>query len=199
MLSLKKKNFSTISENFSENKNEKNEKELNQELEKAKSDITKLCLLYINKYGFTENNMKISANELGYSNMITGIFPNGPIDILHNLMDGFNDKLKTEIIQIKKDENLSVDDKVKKAMKLRLCYLIPFIKTWSQAINIGLEPGNILNTVRKLNETMDLIMSIKDDKFYDVDKEKLQSNMEVIYLWNIFLKLFDINWTFFFF
>jgi len=48
--------------------------------------------------------MKIAANELGYSNMVTAIFPNGPIDIIHNLMDTFNDKLKIEIIKIKKDE-----------------------------------------------------------------------------------------------
>jgi hypothetical protein len=48
--------------------------------------------------------MKHAANELGYSHMVTGIFPNGPIDIVHNLMDTFNDKLKEEIVKIKKDE-----------------------------------------------------------------------------------------------
>ena len=86
--------------NFSENyKFEEDPK-----LEKAKDDMIKLSLTYLNKYGWTENNMKIAANELGYSHMVTGVFPNGPIDIIHNLMDNFNDKLKVEIVKIKKDE-----------------------------------------------------------------------------------------------
>jgi hypothetical protein len=48
--------------------------------------------------------MKNAANELGYSHMVTGIFPNGTIDMIHSLMDNFNDKLKEEIVKIKKDE-----------------------------------------------------------------------------------------------
>lgn len=153
--------------------------EENAKLEKAKNDITKLTLIYINKYGWTENNMKTAANELGYSHMVTGVFPNGPIDIIHNLMDNFNDKLKHEVIKIKKEDNLTIDEKVKKAMKLRLCYLIPFIKTWSQAIKLGMQPDNIYNTVLKLSESIEIIMSIKDDKYYDVNKDTLQSNIDV--------------------
>ena len=71
------------------------------------------------------------------------------------------------------------EEELKKAMKLRLCYIIPFIKTWSQAINLGMQPNNIYNTISKLSESIDLIMSIKDDKYYDMNKDKLQSNIDV--------------------
>jgi hypothetical protein len=67
-------------------------------------------------------------------------------------------------------------------MKLRLCYLIPFIKTWSQAIKLGMQPNNISNTISKLSESIDLIMSIKDDKYYDISEEKLHSNINVLFL-----------------
>ena len=72
-------------------------------------------------------------------------------------------------------------------MKLRLCYIIPFIKTWSQAINLGMQPNNIYNTISKLSESIDLIMSIKDDKYYDMNKDKLQSNIDVKFLFKFYL------------
>lgn len=68
-----------------------------------------MALTYVNKYGFTENNLKIVANELGYSHMISGIFPNGPLDLIYSLMDDWNDKLKKEIEKIKKDERLKTN------------------------------------------------------------------------------------------
>jgi hypothetical protein len=72
-------------------------------------------------------------------------------------------------------------------MKIRLCYLIPFVKTWSQAIKLGMHPNNISNTITKLSESIDQILSIKDDKdkYYDINEDKLHSNI------NVLLLLFD--------
>lgn len=64
-------------------------------------------------------------------------------------------------------------------MKIRLCYIIPVINTWPQAINLGMRPENIYTTVTKISETIDLILSIKDDKYYDLNKSKLESNTPV--------------------
>ncbi len=65
-----------------------------------------------------------------------------------------------------------------------MCYIIPVINTWPQAINLGMRPENIFTTVTKLSETIDLILSIKDNKFYDLNKSKLESDTPV----KIFLK-----------
>jgi len=43
-----------------------------------------------------------------------------------------------------------------------------------------MRPENIYTTVTKLSETIDLILSIKDDKYYDMNKSKLESNSPVI-------------------
>ena len=66
--------------------------------------MTKLSLTYVSKFGWTENTLKLSANQLGYSNMLSGIFPNGAIDLIYSLLDSWTEKLKIEIDKIKKDE-----------------------------------------------------------------------------------------------
>ena len=66
--------------------------------------MKKLSLTYVNKYGWTENTLKISANELGYSHMLSGIFPNGPLDLVYSLIDSWNEKLKEEVKKIKRDD-----------------------------------------------------------------------------------------------
>ena len=50
-----------ISRKFTENINS---------AEKIKEGIMQLSLLNVKKYGWTENCLKISANELGYTNVI---------------------------------------------------------------------------------------------------------------------------------
>jgi len=76
----------------------------NQNLEKIKTEMKKLALTHVKKYGWTENSLKLAANDLGYSHMLSGIFPNGPLDLIYSLMDDWNDKLKKEIEKIKKDD-----------------------------------------------------------------------------------------------
>ena len=50
-------------------------------------------------------------------------------------MKNWNNKLKNEIESIKEeDKNLNFDEKIKKSIKLRLSYEIPFINNWSQVI-----------------------------------------------------------------
>lgn len=88
--------------NFSESNVNTNSFE-DQKIEKLRNEIKNLTLTYVNSYGWTENTLKISANQLGYSHLVTGIFPNGPIDVIHSLMDTWNEKLKAEVDKIKKD------------------------------------------------------------------------------------------------
>jgi hypothetical protein len=58
---------------------------------------------------------------------------------------------------------ISTDDKYKKAIKLRLSYEIPVLNTWSQAINLGLQPTNVKTTVDKLLRTVDILSQLEGD------------------------------------
>jgi rpsU-divergently transcribed protein len=108
----------------------------------------------------------ILANELGYSNSLSALLPNGPIDLIYYTLDTWNMKLKKEIEELKhnkKNSHLSIDEKYLKALKLRLSYEIPLINTWPQAMKIGMNPQNIKSTLDRLMIMSDEICSIDDD------------------------------------
>jgi ubiquinone biosynthesis protein COQ9 len=56
-----------------------------------------------------------------------------------------------------------MDDKYRKAIKLRLSYEIPVLNTWSQAMNLGLQPVNLVTTVDRLLKTVDILSSLEQD------------------------------------
>jgi ubiquinone biosynthesis protein COQ9 len=62
-----------------------------------KEQLIKMSLLNVNKYGWTENSIKLAANELGYSHSLSAVLPNGPLDLIYYNMDNWNKKLSTEI------------------------------------------------------------------------------------------------------
>lgn len=127
-----------------------------------KEKLIKMSLLNVNKYGWTENSIKIAANELGYSHNLSSLLNNGPMDLIYYTMDNWNEKLKKDIEAIKADKHLSLDDMYKKAFKLRLSYEIPLITTWPSAIKQGMSVKNLPTTLEKLIDTVNIMASIEE-------------------------------------
>ena len=72
--------------------------------------------------------------------------------------------IQLSIYELTRDDKLlSIDDKYKKIIKIRLSYQIPNLNTWPQAINISLRPENISVTVGHLLDTVNIITSIEDN------------------------------------
>jgi ubiquinone biosynthesis protein COQ9 len=69
-----------------------------------KDKLIKMSLLNVSKYGWSENSIKIAANELNYSNNLSALLENGPIDLVYFTMDNWNKKLSDEILNIKNNE-----------------------------------------------------------------------------------------------
>ena len=112
-------------------------------------ETLKLSLINIDKHGWSEQSIKIAANELGFSNSLSSLLPKGPLDLIYYTMDNWNAKLKSEIEEIKKSK-LTIEEKYQKALKLRLSYEIPLLNTWPQAIKLGMHPSNLKQTLEKL-------------------------------------------------
>jgi ubiquinone biosynthesis protein COQ9 len=72
--------------------------------EEINSKLIKMSLLNVSKYGWTENSIKIAANELNYSHNLSALLKNGPIDLVYYTMDNWENKLKDEIDNIKNSE-----------------------------------------------------------------------------------------------
>jgi len=129
-----------------------------------KDELIKLSLLNVNKYGWTEQSIKVAANELGYSSSLSSILENGALDLIYFTMDNWLDKLKLDIKTIISEKNTDIDEKFIQAIKVRLSYEYPFINTWSQAMRIGMSPKNIQRTFEKLFLMIEEILSIEEDK-----------------------------------
>lgn len=133
------------------------------EIISLKDKLIKLSLLNVDRHGWSEHSIKLAANELGYSNSLSALITNGPLDLIHYTLDTWNIKLKKEIEELKQNKILSTDEKYIKALKIRLSYEIPLINTWPQAIKLGMNPNNIKSTIDKLMIMSDQICSIDDD------------------------------------
>jgi rpsU-divergently transcribed protein len=125
-----------------------NEKTENQQ--DLREKLIKMSLINVNKYGWTENSIKIAANELGYSHNLSALLKDGPIDLIYYTMDNWNEKLRKDLDSIKTESHLSLEEKLKKALKLRLSYEIPHVATWPAAIKQGMSFGKIPTTLEKL-------------------------------------------------
>jgi ubiquinone biosynthesis protein COQ9 len=69
-----------------------------------KDKLIKLSMLNISKYGWTENSIKLAANELNYSHNLSALMENGPIDLVYYTIDNWNKKLEDEIENIRSNE-----------------------------------------------------------------------------------------------
>jgi ubiquinone biosynthesis protein COQ9 len=135
----------------------------NQKLDNLREKLIKMSLMNVDKYGWSELSIKVASNELGYSNSLSSILPKGPIDLVYYTMDVWNSKLVSDLDEIKKDNKIELDEKIKKALKLRLSYEIPVINTWPQAIKMGMYPMNIQETVNKLLISIDEMCSLEEN------------------------------------
>ncbi len=144
-----------ISKRFSNSNSNNNSQK---DVSKLKEELIKLSLLNIHKYGWTEQSIKLSANELGYSNSYSCILKNGEMDLIYYTIDNWNDKLKTDL------ETISGNDKIIQAIKLRLSYEYPFINTWAQAIRLGMSPSYIKMTIERLITMSDIICSLDEEE-----------------------------------
>jgi rpsU-divergently transcribed protein len=135
----------------------------NQEINILKNKLIKMSLVNVEKYGWTEHSIKLAANELGYSNNLSALLEDGPVDLIYYTMDNWNNKLSNDLETIKNDKSLNLDEKYKKALKLRLSYELPLISSWPQAMKLGMSPQYFKKTVEKLIVMTDTICSIEED------------------------------------
>ena len=95
-----------------------------------KNELELKFLSNVPKHGWTQDNLNFSANQIGYSNSLSGLF-RGPVEIAHNQMREWNDNTRQVIS--KYDQPLSQEN-VQEAIKIRLSYETPYLDNWSEVI-----------------------------------------------------------------
>lgn len=143
----------------------------NSKNEDVKTNLYKMCLANSNKYGWSENNLSVSSNNIGYSPVMgRSIFTNGIIDVVYNLMDQMNNDLSNYYKKLFEIDNSKFNSKyilseenLYEGLKQRLLNTSPYIKNWGQAIKLGAQPFNISTTISKHIDTVNIILQVSED------------------------------------
>jgi len=81
-------------------------------------------------------------------------------------MDHWQERLSEDLKREPLDK-MGVTDRVKTGLKLRLSYEIPYIKTWPEAMALGILPQNIWTTTQKVLKIADEIWYYAGDTAVD--------------------------------
>lgn len=145
------KTFTTYNDNHSES------------IKSLKTDLYKLSLINVEKFGWTEQSIKSAANELGYSHGLSSLLTNGTCDLLIYCLENWNTKLKKDIEELKLNQSLTEDEKILKALKIRLSYQIPLVNNWGGALKLGTNPRYAKSILEKQLLMAEEICSLGED------------------------------------
>jgi rpsU-divergently transcribed protein len=67
---------------------------------------------------------------------------------------------------------LRIKERVHKGIKTRLTFEIPYGAQWPQAMALGMQPGNVPNTLKQIHSISDEIWYQAGDKAVDVSSER---------------------------
>eukprot|EP00948_MAST-09A_sp_MAST-9A-sp1_P001351 g1351.t1 len=134
-------------------------------------DILEASLQYVPTHGWTKESLAMGAQNLNLSPAAIGMFENGPFALVDFFMKESTLKLRQDlprgIRELEQNSSeqgggrIGITDKVKLGIRTRLEYLLPYSRTWNQAIALGALPENIPQTTENLaavsNEIWDIV------------------------------------------
>lgn len=171
-----------IFDNTNINMNEDNQKESEIIFRK----LYNMCLVNCKIYGFNEDIIHRSCNDLNYSHVLgRQLFINGISDVINTLQKDINNELKIYIdkeISSKNQGDSSLmynridEDLVKLAIKKRLMLISPYILSWNNVIENGLKVKNISSVLSNLFEAVDIILD-NDSVFINYEGKKEGTNI----------------------
>jgi ubiquinone biosynthesis protein COQ9 len=114
-----------------------------------RDSILDAALKHISDEGFTLNAISAGAQDIGLRALSAGAFPRGAVELAWHVMRKGNLEM-SEAMQRADLESLSVNDRVKLGIKTRLLYQAPLLRSWPQAMALGMQPQNVTETANLL-------------------------------------------------
>jgi len=147
--------------------------------------IMKAAIAHVNRMGWTDEALAAGATDVGLPPVSQGMFTRGAAELAEYWMDTGNERLR-EYLEKNAEEKTDVNNEsdfsedldpdvdkaaskelVISALFYRLEHTVPFLRSWPQAMALGLHPENVTTTVQKLSEIPDLICYYAGGKSYD--------------------------------
>ncbi|CAK9803279.1 Ubiquinone biosynthesis protein COQ9, mitochondrial [Anthophora plagiata] len=157
--------------------NQEHSKESDEEYEKnIKSKILDASLKYVHDLGWSQQAISAGAESIGYPGVIHGLFPNRGAD----LVQYFYLTCNKELNKILKEQSEAIEGnsalekntlelQVRDAVETRLRMVIPYKKTWPQALALMSLPPNAPKSLANLLTLVDDICYYAGDRSVDIN------------------------------
>ncbi|KOC63153.1 Ubiquinone biosynthesis protein COQ9, mitochondrial, partial [Habropoda laboriosa] len=157
--------------------NQEHSKESDEEYEKnIKSKILDASLKYVHDLGWSQQAISAGAESIGYPGVIHGLFPNRGADLVQYFYLTCNKELN-KILKEQSDaieeystkEKKTLELQVRDAVETRLRMVIPYKKTWPQALALMALPPNAPMSLANLLTLVDDICYYAGDRSVDIN------------------------------
>ena len=108
------------------------------------------------------------------------MFGRGPYDLIDFAMDKWYDQFKSELDELELYK-ISLSDRIKAGVKLRLSYEIPYLRHWPSAMSVGLHPYFISNTMYKIHKVSDHVWFVAGDNSLDQSWYTKRAMLSTVY------------------
>eukprot|EP01112_Ceratiomyxa_fruticulosa_P009774 TRINITY_DN2563_c0_g1_i1.p1 TRINITY_DN2563_c0_g1~~TRINITY_DN2563_c0_g1_i1.p1 ORF type:complete len:309 (+),score=50.97 TRINITY_DN2563_c0_g1_i1:137-1063(+) len=150
--------------------------------EDPRPKILNASLPHVHKHGWTIEALSLGAKDVGLPMIANGLFPNGPIHLVHHFVDKCNKEMAIELGKSKEHlATLRFKDKIGFGVKMRLRMIQPFINHWPQAMALLAHPPNIPDSLHHLYLLVDEIWHHSGDKATDFSWYTKRATLAGIY------------------
>ena len=130
----------------------------------ARRRVLAAALAHVNRRGWSKEALAAGAVDAGLPPAAHGLFPRGAAELAEHWMGAGNERLR-EFLEGeagKRREGLPAlrgAELVVAALCRRLEHTVPYLRSWPQAMALGLYPGNLPTTLQRLDAIPELICS----------------------------------------
>ena len=170
--------YAEQTENFSTQQSpQEQSKESDDEYERnIKAKILTASLKFVHDLGWSQQAISAGAESIGYPGVIHGLFPNRGADLVQYFYLSCNNKLnkilkeEARIVQESPTkEKKTMESQVYNAVETRLRMVIPYKKTWPQALALMTLPPNVPKSLANLLTLVDDICYYAGDRSVDIN------------------------------
>ncbi|XP_053970470.1 ubiquinone biosynthesis protein COQ9, mitochondrial-like isoform X2 [Hylaeus volcanicus] len=151
-------------------------KESDEDYEKnIKSKILSASLEFVHDLGWSHQAISAGAESIGYPGVIHGLFPNRGADLVQHFYSTCNSELNTMLKeraltnQESPKEKKTFESQIRDAVETRLRMVIPYKKTWPQALALMTLPPNVPMSLANLLTLVDDICYYAGDRSVDIN------------------------------
>jgi len=134
------------------------------EQDNPKMIIMEHALNHVNRRGWTDDALAAGAVDAGYPPVTHGLFDRGPVELAEYFLDQGNERLQKFLDEEleKVEQGMKGEELVVAALVCRLEHTVPYLRSWPQAMALGLYPNNLTTTTQKLHGIPDKICAAAD-------------------------------------